>query len=382
MQRSPATPDHTRKATKEQDLRARAVVLRHGWNSTVYQLLNPDMLHWFAPGGDALVGYVEHLGVRVVAGAPVAEYDRLPEVAKAFEEDSRRRGQATCYFGVEPRWLELVGRRAQVALVGAQPVWHAGSWAHTVDSHASLRAQFNRARNKGVQVGSRPVADLLAGQPESAELHALRERWAAAHGLPPLQFLTGVNLLPETATPGAPLSSDRHLYVARRDGLAVGYLVASPIPLRNGWLVEQVVRDPRAPNGTSELLIDHAARDLATLGADRLTLGLSPLSRRHRPDTGVRYDSAPWLKLAFAWAHAHGRRFYDFAGLETFKEKFRPPRWEPVYLVAGGSRLGLRSLYAVAAAFTGGRPITALAQGVARTYGADVRNWANGLSDR
>lgn len=359
-------------------MRARDLVLRHGWNSTSYQLLNPDIHHWFSPANDALVGYVEHLGVRVVAGAPVAEYRALPEVAMSFEAEARERGQSTCYFGVEPRWLQLVRRRAQVALIGAQPVWDARFWGRTVDSHASLRAQFNRARNKGVEVTRLDLSRLITGQPGALELHALRERWAAAHGLPPLGFLTGVQLLPTTARPGGPMTTDRRLYVAQREGAAVGYLVASPIPMRSGWLIEQVVRDPAAPNGTSELLIDHAARELGALGAERLTLGLSPLSRRHRPDTAVRYDSAPWLRLAFAWAYAHGRRFYDFAGLEAFKEKFHPPTWEPVYLVAGGPRLGVRSLYGVAAAFTGGRPMSALAQGVARTYGADVRRWAAG----
>ena len=327
------------------------------------------MQHWFSPHGDALVGYVEHFGVRVVAGAPVAAYERLPWVAQKFEAEARRSGLATCYFGVEPRWLELVAKRSPVALVGAQPVWNAGEWADAVDGHASLRAQFNRARNKGVTVERRPAHELIPGQPGAEELRELRLGWAAAHGLPPLGFLTGMELWPRSAGPGSPLCTDRRLYVARRAGRVVAYLVASPIPLRNGWLVEQVVRHPAAPNGTGELLIDSAVRELARGGARRLTLGLVPLSRRHRPEGAERRDSPPWLRLAFAWARAHGRRFYDFAGLEAFKEKFWPPIWEPVYLVADGERIGVRTLLAVAAAFTGGRPLTTLAQGVVRTFG-------------
>ena len=37
--------------------RARELVLRHGWNSTAYQLLNPGFRHWYAAAGDALVGF-------------------------------------------------------------------------------------------------------------------------------------------------------------------------------------------------------------------------------------------------------------------------------------------------------------------------------------
>lgn len=350
---------------------ARELILRHGWNSTVYQLLNPDILHWFAPGGAALVGYVEHAGVRVVAGAPVGELEQLREVAMAFEEEGRSRAAATCYFAVEPRWLAQVAGRAQVALVGAQPVWDAADWAGRVDSHASLRAQLNRARNKGVEVEAWPLSRLIAGQPEAGDLAAVRNRWSGAKGLPPLRFLTGVELLPGTARTDGPLTHDRRLYVALRDGVPIGYLVASPIPLRRGWLVEQVIRDPRAPNGTAELLIDSAARDLAASGAKRLTLGLAPLSRRHAPTQ--RPTTPTWLRLAFGWARAHGRRFYDFAGLEAFKEKFRPQAWEGVYLVSSGPRIGPRTLYAVAAAFTAGRPLSALAAGVWRAYGRSSR---------
>lgn len=359
--------------------RARQLILQHGWNSTVYQTLNPTIKRWYSPTGDALVGYVEHLGVRVVAGAPVCDADRLPEVAERFEAEARSRHQATCYFAVEPRWLNLVQARTEVALIGAQPVWDVGDWAATVEAHTSLRAQFHRARNKGVAVRRQPVADLIAGRAGAADLRLLRERWAAAHGLPPLGFLTGMELLPPDASPTGPLTQDRRLYVANQLDRPVGYLVASPIPRRNGWLFEQVIRDPTAPNGTAELLIDTAARDLAGMGAERLTLGLAPLSKRHRPTPRRLRDSPPWLRLAFAWAYAHGRRFYDFAGLEAFKEKFRPPRWEPVYLVSASSHLRPHHLYAVAAAFTGGRPISTLARGVLRAYGPDALRRRGGV---
>lgn len=347
---------------------ARELILRHGWNSTVYQLLNPGIRHWFAPGDAALVGYVEHAGVRVVAGVPVGDERDLREVASKFERDARARGLSTCYFAVEPRWLELASRRVAVALMGAQPVWDPSEWPSTVDAHASLRAQLNRARNKGVELESWPVSRLVAGQPFSDALAAVRARWVDAHGLPPLHFLTGVDLLPVGTPPESPLASDRRLYVALAGGAPVAYLVASPIPLRRGWLVEQVIRDPRAPNGATELLIDGAVRDLAAAGARRLTLGLSPLSRRHRPEPAKREPTPAWVRLACAWAYAHGRRFYDFAGLEAFKEKFRPPAWEPIYLATSEPRLGPRALYAVAAAFTAGQPLRALAQGVKRAY--------------
>ena len=48
---------------------AREFVLQHGWNATAYQRVNPGLALWFADEGDAVVGYVRHHRVRVVAGA-------------------------------------------------------------------------------------------------------------------------------------------------------------------------------------------------------------------------------------------------------------------------------------------------------------------------
>ncbi len=341
--------------------------MAYGWNSTVYQILNPGMRHWFSAHGEGLVGYVQHAGIRLVAGAPVAPPARLAEVAKEFEKEARRDGQATCYFLAESRWLEFNEGRPTI-LVGSQPVWPAAQWEATVRAHESLRAQFNRAQNKDVTLECWPATSLLAGEPGAAALRTCLRRWTDAHGLPPLGFLTSTDPVPASAPHDFAGLRDRRLFVALRGGELVGYLLACPVGLRSGWLFEQVVRDPTAPNGSAELLIDFAARELATLGASRLTLGLSPLSRLHRPEPARLTHDPAWLRLMLGWAYAHGRRFYDFAGLEAFKEKFWPPLWEPLYLISSERHINPRTLYAVASAFTAGRPVSALLRGVRRGY--------------
>src|SRR5438105_2185802 len=136
----------------------------------------------------------------------------------------------------------------------------------------------------------------------------------------------------------------RRLYVAERGGETVGLLIASPSPLRKGWLIEEIVRGRAAPNGTTELLLDTAICALAETGAEYVTLGLSPLSRAvpQRP-------APPWtVRPLLAWMRVHTRRFYNFEGLETFKRKFLPEEWEPIYAVTDRPRVSLRTLYAIA----------------------------------
>src|SRR5512133_3872786 len=83
--------------------RARELVLAHGWNATAYQIVNPGIGHWFSSAGDAVVGYVQYAGFRIVAGAPVCALERLSEVVSEFESDSRSSKFRVCYFGAEAR---------------------------------------------------------------------------------------------------------------------------------------------------------------------------------------------------------------------------------------------------------------------------------------
>jgi phosphatidylglycerol lysyltransferase len=338
--------------------RARELVLLYGWNSTAYQIINPGITLWFSAGDDAVIGYVSRHGVRVVAGAPVCGDERLAAVTAEFEEEAAVQGERVCYFCAEER-LEQLYRNTRghtKTILGAQPAWDPAGWNGIIASRSSLRAQLNRARNKGVSVAEWP--------PERATRHPklLRclDEWLDSRGLPPLRFLVEPDTLERLF--------DRKVIVAERSGEVVGFLVASPIPLRNGWLIEQIIRGEKAPNGTAELMIDAAMRMLAADGADYVTLGLSPLSWRAEVTT----DDPFWLRLTFNWIRAHGTRFYNFQGLESFKAKFRPDRWEPVFAISTERRFSLRTLYAVAAAFSSGSPVVLVLKALVRAVGTEI----------
>jgi phosphatidylglycerol lysyltransferase len=340
--------------------RARELVLQYGWNATAYQILNPGIAHWFSAAGDAVIGYVRRSGVRVVAGAPVCAPDRLRDVAVEFAANAHACGDRVCYFGAGERLEETLRRDGAHGTVGlgAQPSWDPRRWGSIVARRASLRAQLNRARNKSVAV--------TQWSAERAEKNPVLERllneWLGGLGLPPLHFLI------ETDT--IALTRDRRIFVAGRGGTEVAYLVASPVPARRGWLIEQIVRGHAAPNGTSELLVDAAMHALAEEGAEYVTLGLAPLSRQSRfSDPSV----PPWLRLALSWVRAHGRRFYDFDGLDRFKTKFAPEEWEEIIAIDDRAPFSMRTLWAIAAAFGGSSPITLFARTVGRAIVQELR---------
>lgn len=344
----------------EQLSHARELVLRYGWNATAYQIVNPGITLWFSSDGDAVIGYVQRGSTRVVAGAPVCPPNRLTAVVAEFERECAAKRVRVCYFGAEER-LESTLRESSthaMVLLGAQPSWEPASWAGIIDGKASLRAQLNRSRNKGVSVC--PMSAMEAtGNPE---LQRVLREWLATRGLPPMHFLVE----PETLN----RLFDRRVFVARsRGGEIIAFLVASPAPARGGWLMEQFVRGRSAPNGTVELLLDTAMRTFAAEGYAYVTLGLAPLSRYALPAE----VNPTWLRWTLRWVRAHGRRFYNFEGLDNFKAKFQPGRWEQVYAIVNDPVFTPRALYAIAAAFSDGSPIWTIARAFWRAARTELR---------
>lgn len=340
--------------------RARELVLRYGWSSTAYQIINPGISLWFSAYKEAVVGYVECYGFRIVAGVPVCSAEDFAGVVNEFEEAAQNEGLHVCYFGAGQRLANILEQRGPFdrILLGAEPVWDPPTWMATLTQKASLRAQLYRASNKDIEVHQ--------WQPEQAENHPALEQclqeWLETRGLPPLHFLV------EPDTLGMLL--DRQVFVAEQNGEVVGFLVMSPIPLRNGWLIEQIIRGRKAPNGTNELLLDAAMQNLVHQKASFVSLGLSPLS--HHIDI-TQAEQSLAIRFLLTWVRAHGNRFYNFKGLDAFKAKFIPDGWEPIYAITNEKKISMRTLYAIAGAFSGSSPLLFLARGAVRALYQELR---------
>lgn len=334
--------------------------MQHGWNATSYQIVNPGISHWFSRNGDAVVGFTTYAETRVVAGAPVCSVDSLPSIIEEFESDARRQHSRVVYFGAEAR-LDAVLSKSKShsrALLGAQPAWAPAHWDGIVSSHKSLRAQLNRAKNKGVSITEFSPAEAQS----SPELAGVLQSWLSNRGLPPLHFLVEPDTLSRL--------DDRRIFVARTQKEIVAFAVLSPVAARNGWLVEQFPRLSSAPNGTVELLLTRAVSAVAASGSSYVTLGLAPLARRNR----LEHDREPlWLRAALGFAALHGRRFYNFGGLEAFKTKFDPENWEPVYAIEASPHFSPHALYAIAGAFASRSPLLLIVEAIAKAVRQELR---------
>lgn len=310
------------------DARVVELVRRHGWNATAFQTLESGYSYYFW-GEDACVAYVDTGKAWVAAGAPLASAAVLSDVARSFVAEARSAKRRACFFATEERLHRLTrGAFARVRL-GEQPVWDPKNWSAIALEHASLRRQLRRAQHKGVRIRMLDPNELRSSRTRSAMLR-VAERWLATRNMAPLEFL--VRLEPFTSP------EDRRTFLAERDGELLGFAAVVPVPARRGWFIEDLVRDPNAPNGTTELLVDAAMRRAAHEGSSFFTLGLAPLAGPLAPALEVARRSTAFL--------------YDFDGVRSYKAKLRPESWSPIYLSYPAGQTALVSLFDALTAFT------------------------------
>jgi phosphatidylglycerol lysyltransferase len=315
-------------AVLEKD-RVLELLKRHGWNSTSFQILEAGFRYWF-DGDDACVGYVDTGSAWVAAGPPICAPERCVLVLGKFVAAAKAARRRVSCFGTEERFHAISGWAS--LRVGDQPAWQPETWTAALAKSSSLREQLRRSKAKGVRVRMCEPAELAEGQPLRVALDELINRWLASRVIAPMGFLVQVQPFQFPA--------ERRYFVAEREGAVVGFLGVIPIYARHGWFFEDFLRDPAAPNGTVELLVDAGMRAAAAEHVEFVTLGLVPLAG----------EVHPWLRAA----RRAGNALYDFEGLRAFKAKLKPEHWDPIFLTYPPGGSGILAIFDTLRAFARG----------------------------
>jgi pimeloyl-ACP methyl ester carboxylesterase len=205
--------------------------------------------------------------------------------------------------------------------IGAAPYFDLSTWAPRGDRAKKARAGVNQARRAGVSVTEVTKIDEKLVR-ESA---CLQKSWLTTRRSPiRFEWLFSVDLFQH---------KDRKKYFTARDttGTLVGFLAASPIPARDGWYLEDVLRSRDAPNGTSDLLVVEVLELLKRDGAKLATLGTAPMAMEGAIDPEIQIS--PMLTRVVRFLASWFSLFYNFEGVRRFKAKFAPSWWENEYIL-------------------------------------------------
>ncbi len=333
------------------------LIRRYGHNASSFQTLEPHFRYWFDPAGDAMVAYYKVGRVWVAAGEPIGPSERIGAIIDAFVEAAGSRNRRVCFFGIGDDQADAFVQRGDVVKVGEQAWWNPQRWEQTGGGRRSIRSQVRRAHRSGVSVRSVDPAEVAdRSSPARRAALAVMRSWLSGRRMANMGFVVHVE-------PFA-FPHERRYFVATQGTAApmpVGFLAVAPIYARRGWLIEDLLRHGDAPNGTTELLVDHAMRSFAEDGCTYATLGMAPL-RNVMP---TRHAPSRWIQRLFDASVRYFHPLYNFEGQVAFKTKFAPDGWSNIN-VAGIPRLTPSIMIAVLLAFTDGRPLRFVVVSIAR----------------
>jgi lysylphosphatidylglycerol synthetase-like protein (DUF2156 family) len=315
----------------------------YGYNAHSLVSIAPGALLWSSPDIDGAIVYGEFGSVWLAAGDPLASADEKTELARQFAAHAKKHNRIVAFV---PSSAEFAGRLAPrdfaATKVGAAPYFDLKTWNPRGDPAKKLRAGINQARRAGVTVEAvdEEIDDTLKQETAALCLRWLEGRRAGTT----FGWLVALNPFLHT--------QHKKYFAARMDGKLVGFLAASPIPARKGWYVEDVLRQPDAPQGTATLLVYEALQSLKKEGAALATLGTSPLASQGANDIPTENRmAARVLELASTRLGS----FYNFEGLRRFKGKFVPTWWESEYaLTQRGVTIPPRVAHAIVRAIVPG----------------------------
>ncbi|HEY2847652.1 MAG TPA: DUF2156 domain-containing protein [Pyrinomonadaceae bacterium] len=295
---------------------------RYGYNEHSLIGSSIDSEIWVSADKRGAIAYTESGGIWMVAGEPFASDADLVRITTEFIAHARSVKKIVAFLPATERFARAVASDdVRIVKIGASPYFDLTTWNPRGNSAKHLRTGVNRGRRAGLT-----VTEITELTPEfRSEVERLSSEWGGKRRAG-VRFGWLFELMPfENA------EFKKYFAAHDADGHLVGMLAASPIPARDGWYLEDVIRGNDAPDGTSDILVFEALKTLAAQGAKIATLGTVPLSTRG--DEGISCGRNRAVEAMLDLSRKQLKALYNFDGLGHFKSKFVPTWWENEYVV-------------------------------------------------
>ncbi|PZO76469.1 MAG: bifunctional lysylphosphatidylglycerol flippase/synthetase MprF [Sphingomonas taxi] len=301
--------------------------LAHADRTDAMLAFTGDKRFLVSDSGDAFLMYQVKGASWIVIGDPVGPAEAWSELLWAIRARAdAAQGRLLLYqigLRIVPIAIEMglklvkYGEEATVELEG-----------FTLDTPdmRSVRKASRVAERAGAEFAVVPATEIPAIIPE---LHAISDWWLADKNHAEKRFSVG------RFEPGYMAKFD--CAVVRIDGRIVAFANVWGTPNKQELSVDLMRHAESMPQGGMDFLFTRLMLWGHEHGYRTFSLGMAPLS-----GIEARRLSPTWSKVA-AFLFRHGERFYGFAGLRAYKEKFRP-NWTPRYIASPGGTSLLRGL--------------------------------------
>ena len=279
-----------------------------------------DKSFLFSNSGKSLLMYAKRGRSWVALFDPVGPQEEWSELVWRFVELADAHSGRAAFYQVRPDTVPVyLDAGLRVVKVGEEACISLGDFSLQGSHRYGLRQTIKRAERDGMAFEISPAGRLCD---EPNVLAHISDAWLAGHGGHERRFSVAA------FEPG--FVAAQQVALARQRGKPVAFVTYMTTERQTEATLGLIRQLPDAPPYATEYIITKVALELKTRKFERLSLGMAPLSGMVRTPVSSR-----WNRIAgLVWEL--GGSIYNFQGLRTFKNKFRPV-WEPRYLAASGA---------------------------------------------
>ncbi len=279
------------------------------------------------------VGEVTLLALEpLIAGAPgVYTDEHVAEFKVAWQEFTVGASvKISAFVSVYEPFARLIAAAGFSTIkVGQEPWVDLGDCIPTGNAGKGVRSARNQALAAGLLVEEWAADEIAADAGKKAILHQIHKEWRSSHAVELSGFMN--------ATDPFQYMKERRYFVLRSPRRVESYLVATPVPGRNGFFLEDLVARHHAPRGAGELLTLETMVRLGEGGAKEASLGVVSLTTMQ----GNAAAQLPGLiRFLIVQIPTYMSTIYNFSGMEIYRKRFKPRIWEAIHLGVKGNEPG------------------------------------------
>lgn len=320
-----------------EELDRAAAAMARDPNASACLALTGDKHLLFSPSGRSFIMYALQRRSWVALFDSVGDPDEFEDLVWRFVELAAAHGGRPIFYQVKSSSLPIyLDASLRVFKLGEYAVVPLADFDLKGGARANLRSGVNRGEREGLVF---EWVEPGAAAPLLGELREVSDAWLADQQGREKGFSLG------TFDPD--YLCRLPVAVVRQAGRVIAFASVMTSARLEEASVDLMRHRPGVPNGTMDYLFGKLMLHLKAAGYRRFGLGMAPMSGMADHPLASRWQRYGRL------VYEHGRRFYNFQGLRSFKEKFSP-QWEARYLVAPGGAAALLALTDVAALIGGG----------------------------
>jgi hypothetical protein len=214
--------------------------------------------------------------------------------------------------------------------VGQEPWVNLNDCIPKGNSGKGVRSARNQALLAGLKVEEWSHEEIASDPKKRAVMTEIYQDWKSHR-------LVNLDGFMSTVDPFAYMS-DRRYFVLRSQKRIEAYLIATPVPGINSYYLEDMALRQQTPRGTGELLTLEAMIALGEAGANQSSLGVVSISKLDAEDAK---DLPPLAKFLMVTLPKYISPFYNFAGMEVYRKRFKPHVWKNINLAVKNDQPGL-----------------------------------------